>query len=80
MENRAYRTRRRHPNPPIVRVDDRAANRETHSHTTRFGREQRLEYPVYITRIDAGAKSSIETCTWPGFSSSDLIRKILDVT
>jgi hypothetical protein len=42
-------------NSPAMGFDDRPADRETHAHTPRLGREQRLEYPVEIRRIDAAS-------------------------
>jgi hypothetical protein len=36
-----------------VSLDDRTANRQAHSHTVGFGREERIEYPIGILRIDA---------------------------
>jgi hypothetical protein len=34
-------------------LDDRTADRQTHSHTARFCREQRIEYPLDILRADS---------------------------
>ena len=47
-ENRASARPRRHPNPAAVALDDRTADRETHSHATRLGRKQRLEDAIEL--------------------------------
>jgi hypothetical protein len=36
-------------------LDDRTADRQTHSHTVRFCREQRFEYPLDHLRVDSGS-------------------------
>jgi len=36
-----------------VGLNDRAANREAHPHAIGFGREQRIEYPIGVLRIDS---------------------------
>ena len=49
---------RRNPQPAPVGLDDRPADRETHSHTARFCGEERVEYPINIFRVDAGSRVS----------------------
>ena len=40
------------PQPAIMGLNDRTADRQTHPHTVRFCREQRIEYPLEILRAD----------------------------
>src|SRR5882757_2097485 len=44
---------RRNPQPAIMGLNDRTADRQTHPHTARFRREQRIEYPLEILRADS---------------------------
>jgi hypothetical protein len=43
---------RRDPYAAVVSLDNRAANRQTHSHTFRFRREERVEYTVDVLRAE----------------------------
>lgn len=47
------RSVRRHPEPAVVRLDDRTANRQTHPHSVCFGGEARAEYPSDVWRFDS---------------------------
>ena len=44
-----------YPKAPVVRFDNRSANRKTHSHFLRLGREKSVENPLDVLRIDTGA-------------------------
>src|ERR1700720_2994997 len=44
---------RRNPQPAIMGLNDRTADRQTHPHTARFCREQRIEYPLEILQADS---------------------------
>ena len=57
MENGASARPSRHPDPAVVALDDRTADRETHSHATRLGRKQRLEDAIDVGWINS--RSSI---------------------
>ena len=46
---------RRGPQPAAVRFDDRAADRQPHAHAGRLGREEGIEQPVQVVRVDANA-------------------------
>ena len=41
---------------PVVRLDDRPADRETHPHAARLGGEQRIEDPVGMIAVDPRAR------------------------
>ena len=43
----------RRPQPTAACFDDAAANRQTHAHAVRFRREERVEDPIAMLRIDA---------------------------
>ena len=53
MENRASARPRRHPNPAAVALDDRTADRETHSHATRLGRKKEVEDTIDVGWINS---------------------------
>src|SRR5262245_14374484 len=46
---------RSNPQPAIVGLDDRTADRQTHPHATRFCREEWIEYPLEILRGDSSS-------------------------
>src|SRR5262249_25379453 len=50
---RSIRSARQSLEPSAVRFNDRAANRKTQPHTTRFGGKERFEDTVTIARVDA---------------------------
>jgi hypothetical protein len=52
LEDGALGFVRRNPQPAIMGFDDRTADRQTHPHTVRFCREQRIEYPLELMRAD----------------------------
>ena len=52
---RAVRAVRGVPKTPLVRLDDRAADRQAHPHALGLGREGRREDPVSLARADSGA-------------------------
>jgi hypothetical protein len=39
---------RRDPQPPVMRLDDRATNRQSHAHTVGLGGEEGVEEPVHM--------------------------------
>src|SRR5262249_42071539 len=43
------------PEPPAVRFDDRAADREAHAHAARLGGEEGVEELIRFARVDADA-------------------------
>ena len=53
LKYRATGSVRGKPQPAIVSLDDRAANRQAHPHTVGFGREKRVEYPIDVLRADS---------------------------
>jgi hypothetical protein len=52
LKHRTSRCIPGNPQPSLVGLDDRAADRQTHAHTGRFCREERIEYATDILRAD----------------------------
>src|ERR1700688_71275 len=55
LENRAFVDSPRHPNTAVMAFDNRMADGKANSHTTRFGREHRVENMIVVGWVDTRA-------------------------
>jgi hypothetical protein len=69
---------RGNPQPAIMGLNDRTADRQTHPHTARFCSEQRIEYPLELLRADSCPVSATDTITPPPSWTSDLTQSTRD--
>ena len=53
LKHRALRNIRGHPQPAVMGLDDRAANRQSHPHAIRFRGEERVENPIDMLRAES---------------------------
>src|SRR6516162_8243213 len=63
MKDRTSGDTNRNPDPTIVALDDRPADRETHSHAACFGREHWLKMRLRLAKSIPFPVSAIETRT-----------------
>ena len=58
LKRRTFVGIRCRPEPPAVRLDNRATNRQSHAHALRFGGIERGEYVIDTLRIQPRARIS----------------------
>ena len=60
LKRRTFVGIRCRPEPPAVRLDNRATNRQSHAHALRFGGIERGEYVIDTLRIQPRARISVQ--------------------